>query len=175
MTVHSTGPTSAKFYSKHWCSQAERLRFPSRRCVSEAALAPLRAASLRSAPQHLQGASRKNWKSFHSVLKLRCFFLYITLSFKKTDIELFIQFMLLFIMVPVLRLLPFCFRFFLKSYIACNFYFSMVLARWFLSFIAALWVEKSIKPGSFTGNLQRKRWILNMLLKPYIHPKFSER
>ena len=62
--VYPYGLTSSKFYSCHWCSQAERPRFPSQRCVSEAALAPLRAASLRSAPHHLQGASRKNWKQF---------------------------------------------------------------------------------------------------------------
>jgi hypothetical protein len=65
--VYPSGLTSSKLYSWLWCSQAEWPRFPFRRCVSEAALAPLRAASLRSAPHHLQGALRKNWRSYHSV------------------------------------------------------------------------------------------------------------
>ena len=64
--VHPDGLTSSKYYSWHWCSQAEWPRFPPRRCFR---FLPYGCRSRGTG--NSRGASWKNWKQCHLKLTAR--------------------------------------------------------------------------------------------------------
>ena len=65
-TVHPSGLTSFKFHGCHWCSRAERPRFPTRRCFRflPGVGAPCQDGCRSRGTGNSRGASWKNWKRF---------------------------------------------------------------------------------------------------------------